>query len=154
MWMQVPSLALLNQFGSRHCLELWCRLQMQLRSQVAVAEVQVSSSSSDSTPSLGIFICYRCSPKKQKRRKKRPKSKNRRKKGKLYSDPIRCNGKKKKKKRWILGPTSAAGYEKTNSREFLSLFQKTLCVFLGTGEVPERKQIYLLLANKIHFPSS
>ena len=29
--MQVQSLASLSRLGIRHCCELWCRLQMQLR---------------------------------------------------------------------------------------------------------------------------
>ena len=37
MWVQ--SLALLSALGIWRCHELWCRLQMPLRSQVAVAVV-------------------------------------------------------------------------------------------------------------------
>ena len=37
MRVQVLSLALLSGSGIRHCRELWCRLQMRLRSRVAVA---------------------------------------------------------------------------------------------------------------------
>ena len=48
------------------CCELWYRSPTLLGSCVAVAVVQASSCTSDSTPSLGTFICCRCSPKKQK----------------------------------------------------------------------------------------
>ena len=48
----IPGLA---QWGKVwRCHELWCRLQMQLGSVMAVAVV--SSYSSNSTPSLGTFI--------------------------------------------------------------------------------------------------
>ena len=65
---RVRSLASLSGSGICRCHELWCRLQKQLRSFVAVA-VTVSCSS-DSTPSLGTSICYRSSPKKKKEKKK------------------------------------------------------------------------------------
>ena len=39
MSFRVPSLALLSELRIRHCLELWCRSQMQLGSHVAVALV-------------------------------------------------------------------------------------------------------------------
>ena len=35
MWVQ--SLALLSGLRIQHCCELWCRLQMRLRSRIAVA---------------------------------------------------------------------------------------------------------------------
>ena len=44
---------------------LWCRLQMQLRSFVAVAVEGTCSCSSDSTPHPGISICCRYSHKKK-----------------------------------------------------------------------------------------
>ena len=49
------------------CCELWCRLQMQLRSCIAmaVAVAQVSSYSSDPTPGLWTSICHGRGPKKQ-----------------------------------------------------------------------------------------
>ena len=49
-----------------HFCELWCRLQRQLRSgvAVAVAVAQAGNCRSDSTPSLGTSICRGCSPKK------------------------------------------------------------------------------------------
>ena len=37
--LQVQSLALLSGLRIQHCYELWCRLQMQLGSGVAVAMV-------------------------------------------------------------------------------------------------------------------
>ena len=74
---QVRSLALLSVLRIQHCHELWCRLQMQLGSGVAVAVVYAGSYSSDSTPSMGTSICHRCSPKaagvalkRQKKKKK------------------------------------------------------------------------------------
>ena len=48
----------------KHCHELWCRLQMRLRSWDAVAVVKVSSCSSDLTSSLGTSICCWCGPEK------------------------------------------------------------------------------------------
>jgi len=39
MRLQVQSLASLTELRIWHCHELWCRLQMQLRSRVAVAVV-------------------------------------------------------------------------------------------------------------------
>ena len=48
---------------------LWCRLQTQLGSRVAVALAQASGYSSDWTPSLGTFMCRGCSPKKTKKKK-------------------------------------------------------------------------------------
>ena len=60
MRMRVRSLAL-----------LWCRLQTQLRSHVAV--VSASSCSSSLTPSPGPSIHRGCDPKKQKKKKKKEK---------------------------------------------------------------------------------
>ena len=37
--LQLQPLALLRGLRIRHCHELWCRLQMQLRSHIAVAVV-------------------------------------------------------------------------------------------------------------------
>ena len=48
--------------------QLWCRSQMRLRSGVAVAVGKASTCRSDSNPSLGTFICHRCSCKKKKKR--------------------------------------------------------------------------------------
>ena len=66
MRMRVQSLASLSRSGIRHCHELQCRSQRQLRSGVAVAVVSAGSCSSDWTPSLGTSICCTCGPKKQK----------------------------------------------------------------------------------------
>ena len=49
--MQVRSLASFSELRIRHYHELWCRLQMQLGSQIAVAVVQAGSCSSDSLES-------------------------------------------------------------------------------------------------------
>ena len=70
MRMEVPSLALLSGSGIWRCGELWCRLQMRLRSGVVVAGVEAGSYSSDSTPSLGTSLCHVCGPKTQKEKKK------------------------------------------------------------------------------------
>ena len=43
----VRSLALLSGLSVRHCSELWCRLQTQLGSRVAVAVAVAGSYSSD-----------------------------------------------------------------------------------------------------------
>ena len=40
MRMHVLSLASFSGLGTRHCLELWCRSQMQLGSHIAVAVVR------------------------------------------------------------------------------------------------------------------
>ena len=63
----VQSLALLSELRIQHCRELHCRLQMRLRSGVAVAVAEAGSYSSDSTPSLGTSVCCGCGPKKIKR---------------------------------------------------------------------------------------
>ena len=65
----IRSLALLRASGVRHCRELWCRLQTQLGSGVAVAAVEAGSCSSDWTPSLGTSICYRYNPEREKKKK-------------------------------------------------------------------------------------
>ena len=56
----VRSLALLSGLRIWHCCELWCRLQMQLRSHVAVVVVQAGSCSSNLTPSLGTSTYHGC----------------------------------------------------------------------------------------------
>ena len=63
MRMRVRSLASLSVLRIQGCHELWCRSQMQLRSQVAVVAVKASGNSSDLTPSLGTSICHGCGPK-------------------------------------------------------------------------------------------
>ena len=70
MRMQVQSLASLSGSGTWCCHELWCRSQTRLGSRVAVAMVQAGSCSSNSTPSLGTSMCLKCSPKKEKKKKK------------------------------------------------------------------------------------
>ena len=70
MWVQL--LVLFSGLRIRCCLELWCRLQMQLRSLVVVAVAQAGCCSSDSTSSLGTCIYCRCSPKKKRGKKKNP----------------------------------------------------------------------------------
>ena len=57
MRMQVQPLALLSGLGIQCCCELWCRLQMRLRSHVAVSVVQAGCYSFNLTPSLGTSIC-------------------------------------------------------------------------------------------------
>ena len=60
----IPGLA--QWVGARHCHELWCGLQMWLRSCIALALVWAGGYDSDLTPSLGSSMCRRCSPKKTK----------------------------------------------------------------------------------------
>ena len=62
--LRVQSLASLSGLRIRCCCELWCRSQMWPGSCIAVAVA--GSCSSDLTPSLGISICCKCGPKKQK----------------------------------------------------------------------------------------
>ena len=47
-----------------HCFKLQCRLQMWLRSGVAVAVTQAGGCNSDLTPSLGTSMCCGYGPKK------------------------------------------------------------------------------------------
>ena len=69
----VPSSsASLRRLSIQHRHELWCGLQTWLRPRVAVIVVYATcAGSSDSTPSLGTSICYRCGPKKKKRKKRK-----------------------------------------------------------------------------------
>ena len=63
----------LASFGGlriQHCYVLWCRLQTQFGSHVAVAVVQANGYSFNSTPSLGSSICCKCGPKKTKTKTK------------------------------------------------------------------------------------
>ena len=69
MRMGVQSLASHSGLRIWRCRELWCRLQTQLRSQVAVAVAWAGSGRSDSTPSLGTSICRRCGHKKKQKMK-------------------------------------------------------------------------------------
>ena len=66
---QVQSLNSLSGLRIQHCLELWCRWQMQLGSGVAVAVAQAGSYSSNSTPSLGTSIMLWVRPYKEKNKK-------------------------------------------------------------------------------------
>ena len=58
-------MALLSGLMIQCCHELWCRLQMQHRSHVAVAVGYARSCSSNLTPSPGTSICCECSSKKK-----------------------------------------------------------------------------------------
>ena len=65
------SISALNQWVKAWgCHKLQCRLQMLLRSGVAVAVVWACSYSSNSTPSLGTSIGHRGSRKKKEKKKK------------------------------------------------------------------------------------
>ena len=66
MRMWVRSLASLSWLRIQHCHELWCRLQMWLRSGVAVAVALACSYSSDLIPILGTSISHGCGPKKKR----------------------------------------------------------------------------------------
>ena len=55
--LRVQSLASLSGLRIWGCHELWCSLQMRLRSGVAVALTQAGCNSSNQTPSLGIPMC-------------------------------------------------------------------------------------------------
>ena len=67
IWVQ--SLVLLGGIRIQRCLELWCRLQTQLGSDVAVAVAQTGSCSSNLTPSLGISVRHRCGLKNKRKKK-------------------------------------------------------------------------------------
>ena len=69
MRMQVRSLASLSGLRIQYCRDLWCRLQMQLGSGVAVAVMWANSYSSVLTPNLGTSICCGCGPKKEQKKK-------------------------------------------------------------------------------------
>ena len=62
--------SLLPGLRLKHHRERWCRLQMQVRSGIAVAVVYTGSYSSYSTPSLGTSICHGYGPKKTPPQKK------------------------------------------------------------------------------------
>ena len=62
----VPGLAQLVK--DLYCCELWCRLQMWVRSGVPMAVA--GSCSSDLTPSLGTSICCGCCSAKKPKKKK------------------------------------------------------------------------------------
>ena len=66
MRMQIQTLASFSGLRIQHCYELWCRLQMWLRSYLPVVVAWAGSCSSDSdlAPSLGTSKCHGHSPKK------------------------------------------------------------------------------------------
>ena len=70
---QVQSLASLSGLRIQCCQELWCRLQAQLGSGIAVAVVLASSYSSDLTPSRETSICCGCGLKKTNKTKQKSK---------------------------------------------------------------------------------
>ena len=58
-----------------HCLELWCRLQTQLRAGVAVVVAEAGGYGSNWAPSLGTSVCHWCDPKKTKNKKEKEEKK-------------------------------------------------------------------------------
>ena len=66
-WGQGFNSCSLSGLRIQRCCEL-CRLQMRPGSPVSVALVQAGSCSSDLTPSLGVYICCGCSPRKQRKK--------------------------------------------------------------------------------------
>ena len=76
MRLLVQFLASLSGLRIQCCSELWCRLQMKVRSGLAVTLAQACVNSSDQTPSLGIsLICRGCGSKRTKKTKKKIKNK-------------------------------------------------------------------------------
>ena len=73
MRMQVRSLALLSGLGIWHYHELWCRLQTQLTSCVAVAVVEASGYNWTLSPETSM--CLRRGPKNTKKKRKKKKKK-------------------------------------------------------------------------------
>ena len=71
MRMQVRSMASLSRLRIQCCRELWCRLQMQLGSQVAVVAEKAGDCPPQLTPDLGTSICSKCGHKKRKKKKKK-----------------------------------------------------------------------------------
>ena len=72
MQFRVPSLASLSGLKVWHCLELRCRSQTWLGSDIAaaVAVVLAGSCSSNWTPSLGTSICHGYGLKKLKKKER------------------------------------------------------------------------------------
>ena len=66
----VQSLALISGLRIWCCSKMQQRLQMLLRSHVAMAVVEACSHSSDSIPSPGTSLCYQGVSKKKKRKEK------------------------------------------------------------------------------------
>ena len=73
----ICSLGGLNIWG---CHELWCRLQMQLGSYVAMAVVQVSSCISDLTPAWELSYATSTALKSKKTKTKNKQKQNKQKK--------------------------------------------------------------------------
>ena len=71
MRFRVWSLALLIGLRTRHCPELWCRLQTQLGSGVSVGVGSAGGYSSDGLPSLGTSIRRGYGPRKDQKKKKK-----------------------------------------------------------------------------------
>ena len=69
--MGVQPLVPLSGLRIQLCHKLWCRLQMWLRSHVAVAVAQACSGSSNLTPSPGTSICRRFCLKRETEKKKK-----------------------------------------------------------------------------------
>ena len=74
MKMQGPSLALISGSGIRNCLELWCRLQMRLRSYIAVAVAVAGSYSLIRLLAWELPYAAGAALKRQKRKKKKRKA--------------------------------------------------------------------------------
>ena len=70
MRMLVRSLASLSGLRIRHCHELWCRSQTQLRSGIEVAVVKACGYSSDSTLSPKPLYAADVPPPKKGKKKK------------------------------------------------------------------------------------
>ena len=67
MGLWVQSLALLSGLRIWRCRELWCGLQTQIRSRVAMALAQAGRYSSNQTPSLGTSIFHGSGSRKGKK---------------------------------------------------------------------------------------
>ena len=76
MRMQGPSLALISGSGIRHCLELWCRLQMRLRSYIAVAVAVAGSYSLIRLLAWELPYATGAALKRQKRKKESEQNKS------------------------------------------------------------------------------
>ena len=67
---EVQSLASLSELRIQCYRELWCTSKIRLRLALMCLWYRPAVVA-DSTPSLGISICLRCSPKKKKRKEKK-----------------------------------------------------------------------------------
>ena len=70
MRLWIRSLASLSGLRIWTCCKQQYRSKMGLGSGITVVVVKASSYSSESTPSLGTYICHRCSPRKKKKRRR------------------------------------------------------------------------------------